>query len=209
MIRKKLHLLIIDNYDSFSYNLVEHLRAFDEVSYVMLKHDDDQLFNDDYDGLIISPGPGLPFESGLLMKAIEFYIGRIPIFGVCLGLQAIVEYYGGRLKQLDTVFHGIKDQLEQVQESPLFTSVSTVFQAGRYHSWVAARQDLPVSLEIIAEDRQGTIMGVQNQKDHCYAVQFHPESYMTEEGYKMFNNFIALVHRFQEEKSSQISEFTK
>ena len=208
MTTNKLHLLIIDNYDSFSYNLVEHLRAFDYVSYTLLKHDDPELFSDCYDGIIISPGPGLPAESGFLLKAISFYIGRVPIFGVCLGLQAIVEHYGGSLKQLDTVFHGIKDELTHFDNSPLFDGIESSFMAGRYHSWVANRSDLPDKLECTVVDSEQTIMAVQNQQESCYAVQFHPESFMTEEGHIIFNNFIALVLDFKENKSKEIKEFS-
>lgn len=208
MSKNKLHLLIIDNYDSFSYNLVEHLRAFDQVEYKLVKNDDQALFSDEYDGVIISPGPGLPHESSFLLKAIDFYLGRIPIFGVCLGLQAIVEHYGGKLKQLDTVFHGIKDDLIHFNNSPIFKGIDVHFKAGRYHSWVADKDTLPSLLELAAEDSEGTIMAVQQENDHCYAVQFHPESFMTDEGYIIFENFIALVQNFQEEKLKEITEFS-
>ena len=194
-----LHFLLIDNYDSFSYNLVELLRQFENVKITVLKNDDLAIFRDTYDAIIISPGPGLPHESAFLMDAISFYHKRLPILGICLGLQAIVELYGGKLKQLPTVFHGIKDSiylLDEQRESPLFKNISSPFSAGRYHSWVGAQNFLPPTLTVTAVDSAGEIMAIENRNDDVYAVQFHPESYMTENGKGMLQNFIALaVHK--------------
>lgn len=200
MIAEKLHILLIDNYDSFSYNLVELLRKFDQVKVTLLKNDDLAIFRDEYHALIISPGPGLPNEAAFLLDALDYYIGRIPIFGVCLGLQAIVEQYGGNLAQLESVFHGIKDDLLHYENSIIFDEIDLTFKAGRYHSWVAEKNSLPSKLEITAVDNAGTIMAIQNKVDNCYAVQFHPESFMTPEGHKMFQNFIALVSKIHSEK---------
>ena len=196
----KYHYLLIDNYDSFSYNLVELLRSFDNIKISVLKNDDLAIFRDEYDAIIISPGPGLPYEAAFLEEAIDYYKGRIPIFGICLGLQAIVKYYGGELIQLDTVFHGIRDRITHFNESVLFQGIPTSFFAGRYHSWVADLHTFPSDLIITAEDNHGEIMAVENKKDLCFAVQFHPESFMTQYGKKMFANFIALTHEFHQKK---------
>jgi len=193
---RMLHFLLIDNYDSFSYNLVELLRRFENVQVSVLKNDDLALFRDDYDAVLISPGPGLPHESAFLHDAIEFYHGRIPILGICLGLQAIFEFYGGKLKQLPTVFHGIRDEvslLDEHSESPLFKNINSPIVVGRYHSWVGAQSFLPHALTVTAVDDAGEVMAIEDQKNDVYAVQFHPESYMTEKGVDMLQNFIALV----------------
>jgi anthranilate synthase component 2 len=153
------------------------------------------IFRDEYDAVIISPGPGLPHESAFLNEAIEFYHTKIPILGICLGLQAIVEFYGGSLKQLPTVFHGIRDKiylLDEQRESPLFKNIPNTFYAGRYHSWVGAQNNFPESLVISATDSNGEIMAIENVSHNVFAFQFHPESYMTEFGHEMIQNFINL-----------------
>ena len=197
-----LDILLIDNYDSFTYNLVETLRSIDSIRLHILKNDDLSIFRDDYDAIIISPGPGLPSESAFLLDALDFYVGKIPIFGICLGLQAITEHYGGQLNQLKTVFHGIKDSITKTKDSPIFENIPQVFDAGRYHSWVANENQFPSQLEITALDSKGSIMAIQNIEDNCYAVQFHPESYMTKHGHIMFENFIALVKNKNNQRMS-------
>lgn len=198
------HYLLIDNYDSFSYNLVELLRSFENIKVSVLKNDDLAIFRDEFDAIIISPGPGLPDEAAFLEEAIEYYKGRIPIFGICLGLQAIVKFYKGELKQLDTVFHGIRDKITHFNDSVLFQGIPSTFFAGRYHSWVADLHTFPSNLTVTSEDNQGEIMSVENKKDLCFAVQFHPESFMTEFGKKMFSNFIALTCEFHQKKKEVV-----
>lgn len=205
-----LHILIIDNYDSFSFNLVESLRSIGNFKISVLKNDDLTIFCDNYDAMIISPGPGLPEEAAFLLEAIDYYKGRIPILGICLGLQAIVQHYGGKLVQLETVFHGIKDtisidnNLPNGQENILFQNLQYEIEVGRYHSWIAKRDELPKDLTITAVDNNGSIMGVQDISNNCFAVQFHPESYMTKDGLTIFNNFIDLTQEFIKEKIAKM-----
>ena len=200
---KHLDILLIDNYDSFTYNLVESLRSMENIEIHVLKNDDLSIFRDHYDAVIVSPGPGLPSEAAFLLDALDYYIGKVPVFGICLGLQAIVEYYGGSLKQLSTVFHGIKDTITQTAKSPIFETIPKVFHAGRYHSWVAGEVQFPKQLEITAVDREGTIMAIQDLKTNCFAVQFHPESFMTEQGNTLMKNFIALTRQIRNQTKLQ------
>ncbi len=194
---RRLSVVLLDNYDSFSYNVVELLRSH-PIDLHILKNDDPELLHTSYDAMIISPGPGLPSESALLNTAIQFHYKRIPILGICLGLQAIVEFYGGGLKQLPQVYHGIRDRvklLDERSESPLFKNIPPTFFAGRYHSWVGAQNSFPSELSILAVGSDGEIMAIENTTDKIYAVQFHPESYMTTYGDVMIQNFINLsVH---------------
>lgn len=199
--KEKFKILLIDNYDSFSYNVVELMRSFPSVDLHIKKNDDQGLCDLSFDAIIISPGPGLPEEAGNLNEALAFYHKRIPIFGICLGLQSIVNLYGGKLLQLPTVFHGIRDKvklLDERSESPIFRNIPSSFFAGRYHSWVGAQKDLPKELRVTAIGSDGSIMALENVNDQVYAVQFHPESYMTEYGKIMVQNFIALLYQNEE-----------
>ena len=206
-----LHILLVDNYDSFSYNLAEMLRSFSDVKLTILKNDDLSIFMDHFDAMIISPGPGLPEESAFLLEAIDYYSGRIPMLGICLGLQAIVCHFGGKLKQLPTVFHGIKDnvtifgesqkEIEQ-NSSSIFNELPARFQVGRYHSWVADKKSLPSNLQVLAEDSYGNIMAIEDNLRYCFAVQFHPESYMTPLGGTIMKNFIDLTYKFHKAKKA-------
>jgi anthranilate synthase component 2 len=185
-------ILVIDNYDSFTYNLVHIVEE-------ILGHEVDVLRNDEipeglpekYTHLILSPGPGIPEEAGDLKKIIQQYGGKKIILGVCLGLQAIGEVYGGQLKNLDKVFHGISTTMYKTDNpSPLFVGVEPEFEAGRYHSWVIVPASLPDCLEVTATDGNGEIMAIQHKEQKVYGVQFHPESIMTPDGKSMIENFL-------------------
>ena len=199
--KETFKILLIDNYDSFSFNIVKLLRPFPNIDLHIKKNDEEGLCDLSFDAVIISPGPGLPEEAGHLNKALAFYHKRIPIFGICLGLQAIVNLYGGGLLQLPTVFHGIRDTiqlLDERSESPIFRKIPPSFFAGRYHSWVGAQKNLPKELRVTATGSDGSIMALENIEDGVFAVQFHPESYMTEYGDIMLQNFIHLLCRNEE-----------
>lgn len=188
-----MHLLLIDNYDSFSYNLIDLLRKFEDVQVTICKNDDDEILSVDYQGVIISPGPGLPEESGFLLEAIQVYIShRIPILGVCLGLQALVVALGGSLRKMNEVKHGIRDILLFEQDSVIFKNKQTPYYIGRYHSWVA--DTLPKSLKCTARTSDDEIMSVENAYAKIYGVQFHPESYMSSEGFSLMKNFLEICH---------------
>lgn len=186
-----MQILLIDNYDSFSFNLIELLRKFDDIHVTICKNDDDEILSLDYQAVIISPGPGLPEESGFLLEAIQVYIShRIPILGVCLGLQALVVALGGSLRKMENVKHGIRDFLLFEEDSILFNTKKTPYYVGRYHSWVA--DSLPSTLKCTARTSDGEVMAVENDYAKIYGVQFHPESYMSSEGFSLMKNFLEI-----------------
>ncbi len=141
-----------------------------------------------FDAIVLSPGPGLPKDAGIMMKALEVFSEKKPILGVCLGLQALVEHYGGALYNLPSVKHGIQSNCTAMNNAVLFQNIASPFQIGHYHSWVAKRP-LPEVLEITAENEDGLIMGIKHKTLPIEAVQFHPESVMTEHGLKMIQNW--------------------
>jgi anthranilate synthase component 2 len=185
-------ILIIDNYDSFTYNLVQMVEENFNGIIDVKKNDEVTLEEiDTYDGIILSPGPGIPDEAGLLKKIIETYGPSKKIFGVCLGLQAIGEVYGGRLKNLDKVYHGVKTGMHITGKGDvIFRQIPDKFEAGRYHSWIVDRETLPEVLEITCVDDDNEIMAVRHKKYEVRGVQFHPESILTDFGEQMIINFL-------------------
>ncbi len=184
-----MKILIIDNYDSFTYNLVHYLEALD--CSVTVKRND-QLFLDDinhFDKIVLSPGPGLPDEAGLLKDIIKAYASKKPILGICLGQQAIAEVFGGSLLNLSEVYHGVSSNITQcVNNEPLFKDVPKSFDVGRYHSWVVT--NLPNSLIATSYDENGQIMSLRHTEFDVCGVQFHPESILTPFGKKILENWI-------------------
>jgi len=145
----------------------------------------------EYDLIILSPGPGIPDEAGILKEVIKTYAGKKPIFGVCLGLQAITEVFGGSLENLDDVFHGVATTMKVTNfDAVIYKGIPTEFEAARYHSWIASKKDFPAELEITAVDEFGDIMSLQHRDLNISAVQFHPESILTPLGEKLVRNFI-------------------
>jgi anthranilate synthase component 2 len=185
--------IIIDNYDSFTYNLVHIVEELTGEK-VMVKRNDqfdiEELAN--YDKIILSPGPGIPSEAGKLLEVIRVYSYQKPILGVCLGLQAIGEVYGGQLRNLDEVYHGIQSEMHIVHPSPIFKDIPSTFLAGRYHSWVIDKASKMNKINITCIDEKGEIMAIQHQTYPLFGVQFHPESIMTPEGANMIENFLKL-----------------
>ena len=190
----KKNIVVIDNYDSFTYNLVHHIQEITGHEIDIFRNDAVEVKDlDKYDYIFISPGPGLPEDSGITLSVISEYHSKKNIFGVCLGLQSIVVALGGELLNLERVYHGIESEISQIEtESPIFDSISQTFKAGRYHSWVADIGKLPAELEVTCKDQNGQIMGIQHRDYPVYAVQFHPESIMTPDGMKMIENFLNL-----------------
>ena len=184
--------VIIDNYDSFTYNLshlVKELGA--EVSVVR----NDRFNLDDidaFDKIILSPGPGIPSEAGLLLDVIRRYAGRKPILGVCLGHQAIGEAFGGTLENLSEVFHGVATPCHIIAEDPLFKGIAPDFEVGRYHSWVVSKENFPDCLEVTAVSDEGQVMALRHRTMEIHGIQFHPESVLTPEGRIIIQNFLAL-----------------
>ena len=186
-----MKIVIIDNYDSFTYNLshlVKELGA--EVS--VMRNDEFELEAlDAFDKIILSPGPGIPSEAGLLLEVIRHYAGRKPILGVCLGHQAIGEVFGGQLTNLSTVFHGVATEGSQLGNDYLFDGLPERITMGRYHSWVVDREGWPEALEVTALSDEGQVMALRHRKMDIHGIQFHPESVLTPDGRTMLENFIS------------------
>lgn len=186
-------ILVFDNYDSFTYNLV-HLveKVAPDVQLDVVRND--ELILEDaekYDRIILSPGPGIPEEAGDLLALIRMYKGRKPIFGVCLGQQAIAVAEQAKLINLKEVYHGVATQMRvSGPNTVLFRSLETGFFAGRYHSWVVDEQTLPKKYAVTARDEQGLVMAIENREERIYGVQFHPESIMTDCGPDIMRNFL-------------------
>jgi len=187
-------IVIIDNYDSFTYNLVHLINEIINGEVTVLRNDQFEIEAlEAFDYIILSPGPGLPEEAGLLKEVIRKYGPTKKIFGVCLGLQAIGEVYGGQLKNLEKVFHGMKTTMIQTENAdPIFEGISQSFDAGRYHSWVIDKSSCPEVLSITAVDGESEIMAARHKTYQVYGVQFHPESIMTPDGRTMMTNFLNL-----------------
>lgn len=186
-----IKVLVIDNYDSFVYNLVHYLEDLD--CQVTVKRNDQLQLEEvaAYDKILLSPGPGIPDEAGLLKDIIKTYAPTKSMFGVCLGQQAIGEVFGGSLINLDQVFHGVATSAKQlVTDEPLFKDIPEEFEIGRYHSWVVAPENFPEDLEITSVDVNGQIMSLRHREYDVRGVQFHPESVLTPEGKKMIKNWV-------------------
>ncbi|WP_318344189.1 anthranilate synthase component II [Flagellimonas baculiformis] len=182
-------ILMIDNYDSFTYNLVHYLEDLD--CEVTVKRND-QLTLDEvepFEYIVLSPGPGIPDEAGLLKDIIKKYAPTKRIFGVCLGLQAIGEVFGGTLINLDKVYHGVATTITVTKDDPIFKGLPKNLQVGRYHSWVVDT-NVPEVLEITSVDENGQIMSLRHKEYDVTAVQFHPESVLTPEGKQMLKNWL-------------------
>lgn len=183
-------ILVIDNYDSFVYNLVHYLEDLD--CQVTVRRNDQLELEDveDFDKILLSPGPGIPEEAGLLKPIIQKYAATKSILGVCLGQQAIGEVFGGKLGNLESVYHGVATNIELcVDNEPLFKDLPKQMKVGRYHSWVVLRE-LPDALEATSYDENGQIMSLRHREFDVRGVQFHPESVLTPEGKKMIENWV-------------------
>ncbi len=198
-----MKIVIIDNYDSFTYNL-SHLVKELGAEVTVLRNDQFQLEElEQFNKIILSPGPGIPSEAGLLLDVIRTYAGKKPILGVCLGHQAIGEAFGGQLENLSSVFHGVATPCHIISDDPIFSGIERNITIGRYHSWVVSRQGLPECLEVTAESDEGLrvgdgtsgmgqIMALRHKTMNIRGIQFHPESVLTPDGKKMLQNWMFL-----------------
>ena len=187
-----MKIVIIDNYDSFTYNL-SHLVKELGAEVTVLRNDQFALSDlESYNKIILSPGPGIPSEAGLLCDVIRTYAGRKPILGVCLGHQAIGEVFGAKLENLSDVFHGVATSCHIVADEPIFSGIERDITIGRYHSWVVSREDFPDCLEITAVSDEGQIMALRHRQLNVRGIQFHPESVLTPDGKKMLQNWLFL-----------------
>ena len=187
-----MKIVIIDNYDSFTYNL-SHLVKELGAEVTVYRNDQFELSQlESFSKIILSPGPGIPSEAGLLLDVIRTYAGKKPILGVCLGHQAIGEAFGGKLENLSDVFHGVATPAHIISDDPLFSGLPTDITVGRYHSWVVSKEDFPDCLEITAESDEGQIMALRHKTMNIRGIQFHPESVLTPDGKKMLQNWLFL-----------------
>ncbi len=186
-----MKILVFDNYDSFTYNLVHAVR---KLGYTDIEvHRNDQIALADiarFDKIILSPGPGVPSESGILLEVIRTYAPTKPILGVCLGEQAIAEAFGGTLINLPEVHHGVSSEVEVVADDILFAGMDKKIEVGRYHSWAVSADALPDCLQVTARDADGMIMALAHKTYDVRGVQFHPESVLTPLGEKMLLNWL-------------------
>jgi anthranilate synthase component 2 len=195
-----MKILVFDNYDSFTYNLVHLVEKITGTPVDVYRNDQIPLEQvAQYDRIILSPGPGLPEEAGLLLPLIRQYAASKSILGVCLGHQAIAEAFGGRLLNLSAVYHGVSLPVNilngngTAKGADLFKGIPDPFLAGRYHSWVVDPAGLPEELEITAKDEEGHIMALRHKKYDVTGVQFHPESVLTPEGERLMRNWLGMA----------------
>ncbi|MEY2901957.1 MAG: hypothetical protein RLY89_1063 [Bacteroidota bacterium] len=190
-----MKILVFDNYDSFTYNLVHLVEQITGNRVDVYRNDELPLEKvKDYDKILLSPGPGVPSEAGLLLPLIKEYAATKSILGVCLGHQAIGEAFGGTLTNLSTVYHGIATPVQQLanegKHSRLFEGLAEEFVVGRYHSWVVDQQDFPTDLQITAKEAHGYIMALEHKAYDVQGVQFHPESILTPDGAIILKNWL-------------------
>jgi anthranilate synthase component 2 len=187
-----MKILVLDNYDSFTYNLVQYIERIEGTEVEVRRNDHIGLEEvAPFDKILISPGPGIPVEAGITLDLIRRYGPEKSILGVCLGHQAIAEAYGGSINNLKKVYHGVVGQMKQVVTGDyLLEGVPVEFDAGRYHSWVVERHTLPEELEIHVENDEGYIMALRHRTHDVRGVQFHPESVLTEYGGRMILNWV-------------------
>ena len=190
MILMKTKCVIIDNYDSFTYNLVHLIKELGADVTVVRNNQFSLEELAAFDRVVLSPGPGIPSEAGQLLDVIRRYAGVKPILGVCLGHQAIGEVFDAKLENLSDVFHGVTTEARQLVDTPLFAGLPEHFPVGRYHSWVVAKTSFPDSLEIIAESNEGMIMALRHRTHNVYGIQFHPESVLTPDGKRIMENWL-------------------
>ena len=194
-----MNIVIIDNYDSFTYNLAHLVRELG-TTVTVYRNDQFELSQlEQFDKILLSPGPGVPSEAGLLLDVIKTYAGRKPMLGVCLGHQAIGEYFGAKLENLAEVFHGISTEGTVLSHATISTDQRNLFSGlpnrimmGRYHSWVISKDGFPSCLEITAESDEGQIMAIRHRTFDIYGIQFHPESVLTPDGRTIIANWLKM-----------------
>lgn len=185
-----MKIVIIDNYDSFTYNL-SHLIKEQGAEVTVYRNDSFDLKQlEEFDKIVLSPGPGIPEEAGLLLDVIRTFAGKKPILGVCLGEQAIGQVFGGKLVNLSTVYHGIQSPIDIVANDYLFNGLPKEITVGRYHSWVVSHKEFPESLEVTAISKEGYVMALRHRLFDVEGIQFHPESVLTPDGKKIISNWL-------------------
>lgn len=188
----KMKILVFDNYDSFTYNLVQMIEQISGEKVEVFRNDQIDLEEiEKYDKIVLSPGPGIPREAGILLEVIKKYAPTKSILGVCLGQQAIAEAFGGSLMNLTEIYHGVATYAKTLKsDSKLLRDLPEILEVGRYHSWAVNPKDFPEELEITSVDENGMIMSLQHKTYDVHAVQYHPESILTPDGRKIIENFL-------------------
>lgn len=185
-----MKLLILDNYDSFTYNIVHAVRELG-IEPTVVRNDKITLGEiDAFDKIIISPGPGIPSEAGILPDMLKKYSASKPIFGVCLGHQAIGECFGAKLENLEDVYHGVQTDAFKTADDYILEGMGEKFPIGRYHSWIVSDKELPDCIVVTSRDSDGRIMSLRHRDLDIHGVQFHPESLLTPNGIKIIENFL-------------------
>ena len=185
-----MKIVVIDNYDSFTYNLVHYLEDLN-ADVTVYRNDEFELEElEKFDKILLSPGPGIPDEAGLLKDVIKKFAPTKSIFGVCLGLQAIGEVFGGTLTNLEKVYHGVATKVTQTEDDFIFNDLPKETEVGRYHSWVVSNENLPEDLIVTSLDENGQIMSMKHQTYDVRGVQYHPESVLTPNGKKILENWL-------------------
>ncbi len=192
-----MKIIVIDNYDSFTYNLVQYLREITSHEVSVFRNDAISVEDvGSYDCIILSPGPGVPKDAGHMPEIIQTYKKEKPILGVCLGHQAIAEAFGGVLKNLEQVYHGLVTDIDVADErSPLYNGLPSRIEVGRYHSWVIDENQCPGCLQVTSTSPDGAIMSVKHESLPVFGVQYHPESIMTPQGKKILSNFLKVAEK--------------
>lgn len=187
-----MKIAVIDNYDSFTYNLVHYLEDLG-ANVTVLRNDEFNLEElESFQKILLSPGPGIPDEAGLLKQVIKHFAPTKSILGICLGQQAIGDVFGGSLTNLEKVYHGVVTKVKiEVEDENLFKDIPKEFEVGRYHSWVVSNENFPEDLEITSKDENGEIMSLRHRKYDLKGVQFHPESVLTPHGKTILKNWLA------------------
>lgn len=187
-------ILVIDNYDSFTFNLVHVVEKLEGNLPDVFRNDEITVENvGRYDKILISPGPGIPVEAGICLDVIRHYAPSKSILGICLGHQAICEAFGGRILNLSTVYHGVASPVRvKAPDDPLLKNIPPIIMAGRYHSWVISKKHLPECFTVTCEDENGIIMGISHRKYDVRGLQFHPESILTEKGTDIIKNWLEI-----------------
>ncbi len=187
-----MKILVFDNYDSFTYNLVHYLEMATDATIEIHRNDKISLKDIEcFDKILLSPGPGIPSDAGILLDVIKTYAPTKSILGICLGQQAIAEAFGGSLSNLNEVFHGVSTPVEIIANDSLFKNIPKKFNVGRYHSWIVNSTDLPKELEITCIDESGSIMALRHKALDIRSVQFHPESILSEHGLQIIKNWVS------------------
>lgn len=188
-----MKLLILDNYDSFTYNLVHLIEKVSDISFDVIRNDKIRIDEiNQYQKIVLSPGPGLPKDAGIMPELLKTYASQKSILGVCLGMQAIGEHFGGKLENLHEVCHGQSKPIYIKNNDSLYTNCPESFNVGRYHSWVLSKRSFPSELQVTSVDENGNIMSIAHKTLNIKGVQFHPESILSEYGEKIIKNWLSI-----------------